>query len=384
MREVSAKRTLAGCLSIVVLCSWTAAAADFVWTGVDRIVAVGDIHGDYDRFVALLRAAGVVNRKADWNGGKTHLVQLGDVTDRGPFPRKIMDLLMKLEPQAERANGKVHVLIGNHEAMNIYGDLRYVTPEEYKEFADSRSSRVRQAYYELQVTELKKQAKAEGRTFEADKAWRQKWESEHPLGWVEQRVAFGPKGVYGQWIRSHNVIIRIDNTLFLHGGISPKYADIPAGLINDKVRQELSDFALLNGGITADPEGPLWYRGLAEGSEQALAGHVDTVLANFGARRIVIGHTPTLTTVIPRFEGKVILVDVGLSSGYGGPPACLLIDHGRLYTLHRGSKLEMPAQDGEGLLSYLRAAAALDPQPSPIAKVIEALQKTLQLKPQPQ
>ncbi len=368
------------CVSIFVLSSWTAAAADFSWSGVDRIVAVGDIHGDYDQFVSLLRTAGVINKNANWNGGKTHLVQLGDVTDRGPFPRKIMDLLMKLERQAERANGKVQVLIGNHEAMNIYGDLRYTTPEEYLEFANDRSSVLRQAYYEQQVAELKKQAEAAGKAFAADEAWRKKWELEHPLGWVEHRFAYGPNGKYGQWIRSHNVIIKIDDTLFLHGGIGPKYADMPADLINDKIRQELSDFSLLTGGMTTDTEGPLWYRGLAEGDEQELAGHVETVLKNFGVRRIVIGHTPTLTALIPRFGGKVIRADVGLSTYYGGPPACLLLEQGRPYALHRGIKLELPTDGGEGLLKYLRAAASLDPQPSPIANIIEALKKSLQPK----
>jgi len=376
----SARRIMTLWVSILLLCSWTAAAADFSWSGVDRIVAVGDIHGDYDQYVAVLRSAGVINKNANWNGGRTHLVQLGDIADRGPSPRKIMDLLMKLELQAERAKGKVHALIGNHEAMNIYGDLRYTTPEEFKEFAGDGSSAVRQAYYKQLVGELKKQAEATGQTFAADDAWRMKWESEHPLGWVEHRFAYGPNGSYGQWIRSHNAIIIIDDTLFVHGGIGPKYADIPAGLINDKVRQELADFTLLNGGLTMDPDGPLWYRGLADGDEQQLAGHVDTVLKNFGVRRIVVGHTPTLTAIIPRFEGKVIRADVGLSKYYGGPPACLLIEHGRPYALHRGNKLEIPTDGVEDLLKYLNAASAFDPQPSPIAKVIEAMQKTPQPK----
>jgi hypothetical protein len=378
LMEGSVRRIVMLWVSIQLVCPSTPAAAEFNWSGVDRIVAVGDIHGDYDQYIALLRSAGVINKGSNWSGGNTHLVQLGDITDRGPSPRKIMDLLMKLEPQAERAGGMVHVLIGNHEAMNVYGDLRYTTPEEFKEFANDRSSDVRQSYYEQQVAQLKKQAEAAGRTFAADDEWRKKWESEHPLGWVEHRFAYGPNGKYARWIRALNVVSIINETLFVHGGIGPKYADIPAGLINDKVRQELSDFTLLNGGLAMDPEGPLWYRGLADGDEQELAGHVDSVLKNFGVRRIVIGHTPTLTAVIPRFAGKVVLADVGLSKYYGGPPACLLIEHGQPYALHRGNRLELPSGGVEGLLKYLRAAAAFDPQPSPITKVIEAMQKKLQ------
>jgi hypothetical protein len=118
------------------------AFAQDTWTGVDRVVAVGDVHGDYDAFVAILRAAEVIDSKGRWSGAKTHLVQTGDVLDRGADSRKAMDLLMSLEKQAAKAGGRVHALIGNHEAMNMYGDLRYADPGEFAAFktADSGGS----------------------------------------------------------------------------------------------------------------------------------------------------------------------------------------------------------------------------------------------------
>ncbi len=365
---------LCALLTLSLLQPALASGVEDEWTGVQRIVAVGDIHGDYDRYIEVLRAAGVINPRNNWSGGKTHLVQIGDVPDRGPNTRKIMDFLMKLEKQASKAGGQVHVLIGNHEAMNIYGDLRYTIPEEFAEFRTSDSAGIRRTFYEREIDERRKQAEAAGTTFEPDEEFRKKWEEEHPLGFFEQRFAYGPNGSYGQWIRSHNAVIRIDDTLFLHGGICPKYAGMPIRVINDTVRRELEDFALLNGGIVRDSEGPLWCRELAQGDEQLLAEHVDTVLKDFGVRRIVIGHTPTMTTVIPRFQGKVVMADVGLSKYYGGPPACLVIDKGVPQTLHRGKLLPLPSDSGEGLLNYLRSAAALDPQPSPIEKLIEELQ----------
>ena len=371
------------CLLSALLCGilpaspLPAAPVQWSWSGVDRIVAVGDLHGDYDKFVAVLQSAGLINRKADWIGGKAHLVQLGDVPDRGPHPRRIMDLLMKLEKQAQRAGGQVHALIGNHETMNIYGDLRYTTPKEFEEFRDARSERIRQHYYDQVVMELRKKAEAEGSKAVIDEAFRQKWEAEHPLGWVEQRFAYGPNGEYGTWIRSHNAVIRIDDTLFVHAGISQKYADMPPELINDRVRKELEDFALLEGGIVRDPEGPLWYRGMAEGDEQELAPQVEAALKSCGVKRVVIGHTPTRTTVIPRFGCSVIQADVGLSEVYGGPPACLVIEGGTAFALHRGKKLQIPCDGGQGLLDYLQSAAALDPQPSPIQKAIQELEKKL-------
>ncbi|MBM3790697.1 MAG: protein-tyrosine-phosphatase [Acidobacteria bacterium] len=358
-----------------------APGSDSSWSGVGRVVAVGDIHGDYSRYVELLQAAGILDRKANWKGGKAHLVQIGDIPDRGPHPRKLMDLLMKLEKQAGKAGGFVHVLIGNHEAMNVYGDLRYTTPAEYEEFRTGDSERIRQAFLEREIEARRKQAEAEGQAFEPDEAFRREWEEEHPLGYFEHRFAYGPNGKYGQWIRSRNVVIRIDDSLFVHGGIGPKYADFPPDAINDKVRGELADYSLLEGGFATDREGPLWYRGLAQGDELELGPHVDAVLKHFGVRRIVIGHTPTRTTILPRFEGKVILADVGLSGYYGGPPACVIIEKGKPYALHRGQKLAIPSDGGVGLLAYLRSAAALDPSPSPIQKVIEELQSKLQSTP---
>lgn len=364
------------CILLALLAPPAARAASVQdeWTGVARIVAVGDIHGDYDRYVEVLRAAGIIDRRSNWIGGRTHLVQLGDVPDRGPGTRRIMDLLMKLERQAAKADGHVHVLIGNHETMNLYGDLRYVIPEEFAEFRTAQSARTRQAFYELETANLKKKAEAAGTTFAPEEEFRKRWEDEHPPGFFEHRFAYGPDGDYGRWIRDHNAVIRINDTLFVHGSICAKYAGTPIREINETVRRELADFALLDGGIVRDNEGPLWCRDLAYGDEEALEEHVDTVLRNAGVRRIVIGHTPTLSTVLPRFQGKVVMADVGLSRYYGGPPACLVIEKDVPFTLHRGKMLRLPSDGGEGLLQYLRSAAELDPRPSPIEKLIRILQ----------
>src|SRR5580765_5834762 len=126
-----------------------------IWTGIDRIVAVGDVHGDYDQLVAVLRSAGLIDEQGTWSGGKTHLVQNGDVLDRGPDSRKAMDLLMRLEKQAAEAGGFVHALIGNHEAMNVYGDLRYVSREEFAAFTKDDPHDAAERLYAGHIEELK-------------------------------------------------------------------------------------------------------------------------------------------------------------------------------------------------------------------------------------
>jgi len=343
-----------------------------VWTGVDRIVAVGDVHGDYDQFFTLLQDAGLVNARGRWTGGRTHLVQVGDVPDRGPDTRKVMDLLMRLEKQAAGAGGMVHAMIGDHEAMNVYGDLRYTTPEEYAAFRNANSARLRDAYWIEHLKDLEADL-PDGAELDVSDADKLSWYGEHPLGWFEHRLANGPRGKYGKWVRSHNAVIRINDWLFLHGGISPKYADSTIRYINERVRAELGDFSLLDGGIVHDGDGPLWYRGLALDDEAELSDHVDAVLDQYGVSHIVVGHTVTAGAVIPRFDGKVVLIDVGMTAVYGSRLACLVIENGIPYALHRGEKLLLPSGSGQEFLDYLTTAAALDPEPSPLIPLIDQI-----------
>src|SRR5437868_14968913 len=90
-----------------------AAASSCNIDGVERTIAVGDVHGAADRFVEILKATGLVDDKLHWSGGRAHLVQTGDVVDRGADSRRALDLLRQLEGEASRAGGAVHALIGN-------------------------------------------------------------------------------------------------------------------------------------------------------------------------------------------------------------------------------------------------------------------------------
>lgn len=196
------------------------------WQGVERIVALGDIHGDFDQFTRVLRDSGLINQRNQWIGGKTHFVQTGDVPDRGSETRKIMNLFMALERQAEEAGGMVHPLIGNHEAMNAGGDLRYVTKKEFNEFIDKKSKKSRNDYYSQYVQDIKDNTAQENWP-EFDKKYKKKWEDEFPIGWLEHRQNWSKAGLYGRWIASHNAVIIINDTIFMHGGISPKFATTP-------------------------------------------------------------------------------------------------------------------------------------------------------------
>ncbi len=323
------------------------AAAEDTWTGVERIVVVGDLHADFDQTVAILRSANLIGPDLNWTGGKAHLVQVGDAIDRGPEPKKVLDLLMKLEPDAKSAGGYVHALIGNHEALNINGDLRYVNPAAYREFAAAGSSGS---------------------------------ETQHPAGYEEYKKQFGPNGRYGKWIRRHNVIVKINGNAILHGGISPLYASVPIHSINERIREELADPAAHPKAMARDPQGPLWYRALANGDEKALAGELDSTLQALGASRMIIGHTFADGAVTPRFGGKVLMVDIGLAHLYDefSRLACLVIERDTAYALHRGKRVDLPSDNGPDLLRYLKEAARLDPQPSSLLLRIQKLQAALE------
>ncbi|RZV41415.1 MAG: metallophosphoesterase, partial [Acidimicrobiales bacterium] len=156
------------------------AADNYRFEQVEKIVAVGDIHGAHSALVGLLKATGLIDSDQNWIGGKTHFVSLGDILDRGPDSRKSMDLLMKLQSQASKAGGQLHVVAGNHELMNLMGDLRYVSAGEYAAFAGDETQDMRaSAYKDLNV---------------ATDISRTDFDLAFPPGYFAHRAAFAPNG----------------------------------------------------------------------------------------------------------------------------------------------------------------------------------------------
>lgn len=344
--------------------------------GVERVVVVGDVHGDYQQLLKVLQDAGVINKRGRWRGGKTHLVQIGDVPDRGPDTDKVIALLRALEAQAEKAGGEVHALIGNHETMVMRGDLRYVHPGEYSALIDKRSAMRQQNYYERYV-EYIKATTAEEKLPSFDRAYRDAWNERYPLGFVEHRQAWAAEGEFGEWVRGHDAILRIDDSLFVHGGLDPMAEPIAIDAINAQVVAELADARTSDDeSIINAADSPLWYRGLAvmpETPENTAA--LDRLLAFYGVRRIVIAHTPLLGTVVPRFDGRVLVADVGLSAYYGHGRAALIIEQGEPWVLLQGERVELPAAGSgpDGKINYLRSVAPLLANPASVGEYLNAI-----------
>jgi calcineurin-like phosphoesterase family protein len=364
-------KLLAGLLAVLTLSAAAPAqaqgaaplppAAQWAWDHVARVVVIGDLHGDYAKFHDQLKLAGLINDRDAWSGGTAHLVQLGDIPDRAPDTRKIIDLLIKLEPQAKRAGGYVHAVIGDHETMNMEGDLRYTTPGEFAAFADRDSPARRDAYYARVVAALKANPPAAGLPV-FDDAYRAQFDTEHPLGWAEHAFAWSTQGVYGRWILTHSAVIRIDDTLYMHGGLGPEFAAFDVDVMNRAVVTALLHQPEVAGGphdILWNDQGPLWYRGMAQNDEAAEAPNVAAVLARYGVRHITLGHTKRYSMVHARFDGAVILTDIAVKGGCVDPHAFLIKEGDALSTFYRGHRLVVGVS-GAAQATYLSQIAALD------------------------
>ena len=305
-----------------------------------RIVAIGDLHGDHEAWRAIARGAGLVDARGKWSGGNATLVQMGDIVDRGPDSLKIIRDLMKLQREATKRGGRVVVLLGNHEAMMMTGDGRYVHPGEYAAFADRDSKARRERVYEANKAAIETAYRASTPDMAAD-AIKADWLKDWPLGKVEYQLAWRPGGELGKWALDNPAVAKLGDTLFVHGGISAAFAHVPIDEINRQVAVSLKAQDSSPTAITNNPQGPLWYRGLIirnDGDDATvapvppgttipltIAQEIDLALKTYGVKRIVVAHTPSRQGIIEAAGGKLWRVDSAISRAYGGTPAYLEI-----------------------------------------------------------
>jgi len=351
------------------------------------LIAIGDVHGDFDGFCSILQRVGLIDEQRHWTGGSATFLQLGDLIDRGPKPREVLDLMLSLDEQSAKAGGRVIALLGNHEMMNLMGDLRYVSVGNYASFADSESENRRQSAFQKYLDWRKAHpqllAELNQPVLPETEA---EWMIRHPLGFIEHRAAFSPAGIYGKWLRQRAALIKIGGVIFLHGGINPDLTSLGLDEINDRIRGELTrydearkyladenvvlpfftlqeaiavaqaeliterkqgaksndtrltrieQFVALGGWLCVREDGPLWYRGYDQWSEEEGAPKVEKILAAYNATNIVVGHTVQRTARIrPGFAGRVLFIDTGMLSSYyhGGQPSALEIGEDRKFT----------------------------------------------------
>jgi len=397
--------TLTITLLISMLMSSSAVAAQYRWMDVDRVVALSDPHGAYPALLETLKNADVIDADLNWSGGTTHLVITGDMLDRGAESRKIMDLVMALEAQAPESGGMVHLTLGNHEVMNLVGDLRYVSPEEFQAFADEESAEERESWFQVLLSTRRVQS-----LLDVDEAaLREEFDRDRPPGFYGHRRAFSSGGKYGKWLMQKPLLVVVNDSAFVHGGLPPVVAELGLERLNDDLRVQVTDYitalevlydaklmdpavtfyeqariaagiatdasldvellaaldavARLNDAVVHDPAGPLWYRGTVGCSALAEGDVVAGALAAIGASRVVIGHTPTVTRrVLERMNGRVIEIDTGmLNSAYGGSGHALIIKNGEFaVAAEHGGELAVPVPHPRRVGSRAESMSAED------------------------
>jgi hypothetical protein len=332
---------------------------DYHWTGVERVIAIGDLHGDYPRYIDVMESAGLIDKNGKWSGGETHLVQTGDITDRGADSRKIIDHLVKLKKQAKKKGGYVHLLIGNHESMNVVGDLRYVSDGEYAAFKSKNSAKLQEMQWQRQLEWMR----ANNPGFEEVDldAFRKEWEQEVPLGWVEHRQAWVLTGEYGKWVKGNQVAVQVNDSIFLHGGISAQYCKFSLKSLTEQVIAAMAKYDPSITTIVTDPLGPLWYRGLVneDESNEVYSQTLDNILKRYAAKRIVIGHTPTGGVIWPRFDQRVVANDTGIAAYYGAHKGVLELTKDGLVGIYGNKRIPIPDKNNERE-DYLRAVIEAD------------------------
>ena len=210
-----------------------------------RIVAVGDVHGDYETFVRVLQQVGLLGEDLAWSGGETTLVQTGDFTDKGDDVRAVMDLLMRLQGEAAASGGEVVVLLGNHEILNFVGELRQgeVTPEILATFAEPDQRHLQEEAFKEYAQVYLAETRPWRRATRPQKHQVQKnWSKDQPLGRIEYLRAMGPEGVYGKWIRSLPRMKVIDGILFMHAGVAPELVGWGLEAIDERIGAELAAY----------------------------------------------------------------------------------------------------------------------------------------------
>jgi len=331
---------------------------DYHWTGVERVVAIGDLHGDYNQYINVMRSAGLIGKSGKWAGGDTHLVQTGDITDRGDDSRKIIDHLVKLAKQAKKKGGHIHMLIGNHEAMNVTGDLRYVTTGEFRAFEGRNSARLQDMQWQRQLEWMQ----ANDPTFAEInlEEYRKEWEQRIPPGWVEHRQAWSLGGDYGKWVKNNQVAVQVNDTIFLHGGISEKYCQFSLQSLTEQSIAAMQSYDPAVTSIIDDPWGPLWYRGLAQEDEVGIFNQtLDNILNRYGAKRIVVGHSPTGGVVWPRFDQRVVVNDTGIAAYYGSHKGVLELTANGVTAIYGDQRIPLP-DSNDGRVDYLKSVIAAD------------------------
>jgi len=277
----------------IILTSFSALSVslDYAIPKQKKVIAIGDIHGDFNVVKRLLISGSITDENLNWIAGDSTVVQVGDLLDRGKGELQILKLFKKLEKQAIKSGGKLYLLQGNHELKNVDLNFSDVTEEGFAQF---------DRYAGKMPDNLNKNVKEDLKAL--------------PFYQHGRVMAFRPGGAVANYLSTHHTILKIGETIFVHGGVEPKFAK--KGL--EKINGDISGW--MNGSDRRrkyffEEDSPLYSRIYAKGNKACK--ELDEALGILGAKRMVIAHT-VQKTINSDCEGKVWRIDTGMSSFYDG------------------------------------------------------------------
>jgi len=310
----------------------TKAVAPTPVTNVDlagrRLVAIGDVHGDFKQTMRALELGKVMDADGRWVGGTTVLVQVGDILDRGDNELAIMRKFANLAKQARKEGGDVLVVHGNHEIMNVLGDFRYATKGAYAECA--------------RYAEAKRQKLVEKLGEENAPPLPETPEDVNPetyRGVLARRDLFLPGGEMALRMAKNPTVLQVGDTVFAHAGIDMRAVEYGFQALNDDVAAWMAGVKKTPPNMVLEEKGVVWtreYGGADAGvtAEASACRRLGEALDAVGAKRLVVGHTPQQGGVSSGCGGRLWRSDVGVSRGiYGAKPQVIEIVNGRVRVL---------------------------------------------------
>ncbi|KAI3430162.1 uncharacterized protein J3R85_008181 [Psidium guajava] len=292
----------------------------------DRLVAIGDLHGDLHKSKQALALAGLIDGEGRWTGGSSTVVQIGDVLDRGGDELKILYLLEKLKREAARSGGQVITMNGNHEIMNVEGDFRYVTPrglEEFRVWADWFTTG-------NAMKGLCKGLEKEKDPFDGIPVAFPGIKEEFFRGFRSRIAALRPNGPIASRFLSHNLtVVVVGESVFVHGGFLAEHASYGLERINEEVRDWINGLKGRFSPVYMRGRNSLvWLRKFSDGAAKNCdCSALEHALATIpGAKRMIMGHTIQESGISGACNNRAIRIDVGMSEGCGnGLPEVLEI-----------------------------------------------------------